>query len=789
MALTAAAVGLSLSPVAVDALGPSDQVNVPVGGSPLANLTTSPNLSPAFSQSTHDYALTCGAGANLVTMHLTASPGGSLQVGNQSGASITFAVTLGESQAAVVKAKDSTQQVVDYWIRCLPHDFPELQINKPGSPTPGYYLTGTLTSSTDGKSGTYAMILDSNGTPVWYQAAPGGAINVEPTGNNTTGWAPSLGPGVGANPNGAYVLHHLDTLTNQSVKATPPLPTDPHELLPMGNGHYMLFGTPLKSGVDLSAYPSLAGANGTIVDCVAEEIDAQGGMVWTWRASDNNHVLTNEATRPVLVSYNGQTAADIYHCNSIDLEPGTGNVLMSFRHEDAVYLVNRATSDVTWKLGGNHTHATTAQYMLPAMADQFFAQHDARFQGAEISLYDDETGHVGPARGIQYTINPAGGTAVVTWQYGSGASAGATGSFRRYSNGMDNVIGWGFRPGSGFTEIDGQQPANVLMTMTFPNGEGDYRVVKLDSNALDINLLRATAGLPRPVSPATSWQSLGGVLTSKPAAASWASNRLDTFVRGTDNQMWHIWWTGTQWSSWEPLGGVLTSGPGAVSWSSGRIDVFVRGSDQQLWHKWWDGSQWNGWEPLGGILSSAPAVASWSANRLDVVVEGVDQQLWHKWWDGNHWNGWEALGGQTNSDPGATSWGAGRLDLFIRNQDGTLDHRWFDGGQWSGWEWFGGSLTNGPAAASVKSGQLDVAAVGADNVPERMEYAPPWQNWQSLGGLSQQTPAIVGRNGVEEEVFVTGVDSVLYVTSLSSVPGAARTRKATPAPRSDVDRI
>jgi hypothetical protein len=76
------------------------------------------------------------------------------------------------------------------------------------------------------------------------------------------------------------------------------------------------------------------------------------------------------------------------------------------------------------------------------------------------------------------------------------------------------------------------------------------------------------------------------VLTSGPAAASWASGRLDLFVRGTDNALWHKWYSGG-WSNWESLGGVLTSDPGAVSWGSDRIDVFVRGTDNQLWHKWW----------------------------------------------------------------------------------------------------------------------------------------------------------------------------------------------------------
>ena len=36
-----------------------------------------------------------------------------------------------------------------------------------------------------------------------------------------------------------------------------------------------------------------------------------------------------------------------------------------------------------------------------------------------------------------------------------------------------------------------------------------------------------------------------------------------------------------RWSGWESLGGALTSGPAAASWSTGRLDCFVRGTDIQ----------------------------------------------------------------------------------------------------------------------------------------------------------------------------------------------------------------
>ncbi len=178
-----------------------------------------------------------------------------------------------------------------------------------------------------------------------------------------------------------------------------------------------------------------------------------------------------------------------------------------------------------------------------------------------------------------------------------------------------------------------------------------------------------------------------------PTVSSWGDNRLDVFVRGTDNALWHKWWDGSSWSSgWENLGGVLTSAPGAVSWGPNRIDVFVKGTDNALWHKWWDGSSWNNWESLGGVLTSAPTVSSWSNNRLDVFVKGTDNALWHKWWDGSSWSNWESLGGVLTSAPGAVSWGPHRIDVFVKGTDNALWHKWWDGSSWSSWESLGGEI-------------------------------------------------------------------------------------------------
>ncbi|UVT16517.1 MAG: hypothetical protein H8K04_02835 [Nitrospira sp.] len=256
----------------------------------------------------------------------------------------------------------------------------------------------------------------------------------------------------------------------------------------------------------------------------------------------------------------------------------------------------------------------------------------------------------------------------------------------------------------------------------------------------------------------SNWESLGGIITAGPAVSSWAGERLDTFVKGSDNALWHQWFDGG-WSGWESLGGVIDGSPCAVSWASGRIDVFARGMDNALWHKWFDGG-WSGWESLGGTITAGPAVCSWAPGRLDVFAKGSDNALWHKWFD-NGWSGWESLGGVIDNEPGAVSWQRGRIDVFARGMDNALWHKWFDGG-WSGWESLGGVITAGPAASSWGPGRLDIFVKGSDNALWHKWFDGGWSGWESLGGVIDNTPAVVSWSLGRIDVFARGMDNAMW---------------------------
>ena len=127
---------------------------------------------------------------------------------------------------------------------------------------------------------------------------------------------------------------------------------------------------------------------------------------------------------------------------------------------------------------------------------------------------------------------------------------------------------------------------------------------------------------------------LGGALTSSPAATSPGNGLIDVFVRGTDNALWERKTTngGTTWSSWYKIGGQILAGtdPAVCAQNANSLDVFVQGTDDILYYTQWDGTTWSGWKSLGGGLTTSPAVTSQANGMIDVFVRGTDNAIWYR---------------------------------------------------------------------------------------------------------------------------------------------------------------
>ena len=201
----------------------------------------------------------------------------------------------------------------------------------------------------------------------------------------------------------------------------------------------------------------------------------------------------------------------------------------------------------------------------------------------------------------------------------------------------------------------------------------------------------------------TNAQTLRSTIDALESSVPVASAPGSLFVQGTDHALWtKHYQSGSGWSGWQSLGGSLTSSPAAGSTSAGVIDVFERGTDGALWQQTTTngGNSWSGWTSLGGQIASdtGPAVCT-SGSRLDVLAQGTNGALYQKTWTGS-WSNWTSLGGSLTSSPAATSLGNGLIDVFARGTDGAVWYKDWSGTAWSSWHSLGGHVAagTGPAA-------------------------------------------------------------------------------------------
>ena len=82
--------------------------------------------------------------------------------------------------------------------------------------------------------------------------------------------------------------------------------------------------------------------------------------------------------------------------------------------------------------------------------------------------------------------------------------------------------------------------------------------------------------------------------------------------------------------------------PVVVSNQDGRLEVFVEGLDDAVWHKWQvaPNNGWSGWGSLGGDITDH-AVGNNQDGRIEVFARGTDGGLWHLWQTkpNNGWSG------------------------------------------------------------------------------------------------------------------------------------------------------
>lgn len=227
--------------------------------------------------------------------------------------------------------------------------------------------------------------------------------------------------------------------------------------------------------------------DGLIQDCAFQEVDvATGDVRFTWRATDHFD-LTETFGDPYEDRENGW---DWFHMNS-QFKTRDGNYLISSRHLRAIALLDGATGERIWQLGGQRNSFLD---LSDGRATNFAYQHHARFVDdsyTELTFYDNHAMHpssptpgceVDCSRGVRVRLDFDAMTAELVHElyHPVGVQAWAQGGYQSLPGG-GALISWGTVPALTEFTAAGEVVMDIQLGPWFGAQEGEvntYRVYK-----------------------------------------------------------------------------------------------------------------------------------------------------------------------------------------------------------------------------------------------------------------------------------------------------------------------
>jgi PKD repeat protein len=467
-ALTAVGVlAVSLAPASASSSGPP-------------TITADQGLYPAFNPAIHDYVIRC-TGAP-VQMSVNSPDGWGVSVDGSPMQRFAFnqSVPLATGQEFTFSVLHS-HVTTTYYVRCMPRDFVNYTFTSNG--TAPYTMFAV-----DGATGNYTTVMDSNGVPIWWMRTSSGATDSQVLPDGTYGFWDH-----------GTAVDEIYSLSGQPIRSLVAQngATDQHELLLLENHDYIIDSYVNRSGVNLSQFGGPT--NTTVIDGEAEEITPSGQVVWVWNSSQHTSLSdTPQAWYDRQATFGAPY--DIFHLNAV--APRINTIMISARHNDAVYGIDKPTGNILWKLGGTTRPESLTVVGDPQGSYPFGGQHDSRWQpDGSITVHDNNFGQAGQQpRVVHFSINPTNHTATYldSFRDPSVTSALCCGSARRFSNG-DTLVSWGYNPLVAMYDLSGHQ----LFGLHFPSSFS-YRAIPVPPQ-VSITQLRSgmDAQFPRPVGGAS----------------------------------------------------------------------------------------------------------------------------------------------------------------------------------------------------------------------------------------------------------------------------------------------
>ncbi|MBV9165045.1 MAG: arylsulfotransferase family protein [Solirubrobacterales bacterium] len=316
------------------------------------------------------------------------------------------------------------------------------------------------------------MIVDQQGSLVWFQAVPPGQIASDFRVQRYQGkpvltwWEGYLGPGVGV---GEDVIDDASYVRLATVRAANGLSADLHEfqLTPRGTALITAYYPVYRNAASVHGP-----ARQIVFDCAVQEIDVKTGLVlFQWDSLD--HVPLADTYQPLPTG--ASAPFDYFHVNSVQEDANDGTLIVSARNTWAAYKIDAHDGRVIWTLGGKRSSFKMSS------AAKFAFQHDARVRPAtdeEVTIFDDGAGPPtvhGQSRGLTLSLDPQRGTATVeeALTHSPPLLASYEGNVQSLPNG-DQFLGWGQQPY--FSEFN--RAGQMVFDGRFIGGNSSYRAYR-----------------------------------------------------------------------------------------------------------------------------------------------------------------------------------------------------------------------------------------------------------------------------------------------------------------------
>ena len=400
-------------------------------------------------------------------------------INNQKVNNKTTILKLNPGENIVIRTGETPNKT--YTINYLPADMPKINLITKNNPSDGYIFIDLFDySSSSLKDYSYIAILNNNSFPVYYKKIPyKSAINFKsfetPSGRRYSYTPNDLKRTIIMNEN----FEEINQIDVFQTNSTYNYSIENHDFIYLNDNHYIVPGQYVRENVDMTSY---GGGNSVkLIEFVFQEI-VNNQVIFEWKTEDHPELLN--ATDPLYYSqYATNSKVDYFHFNSLTIDPNDQNFILSARHTNQIYKINRMTGEIMWRFGG-----ISDDFNLFGNDIISHPHHATVLSNGNLLLFDNgvtKTPQI--TRIVEFDLDEINLTANLTNEYyENGRYSDIMGSVQKLNN-NSYFIGWGGNTSSqinayksDITEVDNN--GSIQLDISFTNNPGrftySYRALK-----------------------------------------------------------------------------------------------------------------------------------------------------------------------------------------------------------------------------------------------------------------------------------------------------------------------